>query len=449
MKRFAIFYILISFAMMTLLSCERHNGDDDDNTIEAAFYEVQNDVKLAASDCINEMFSSMEMTEQVATFKEFMSNYINSATKKVEAELGIEGIELGFRKVSYIYNSKDVKKAPIQLSSVAFWRGYFLNGEWHDLSPDNICLMEHYTITSDKECPTQGFPLELMITGNALTIMPDYIGYGLTRHLTHPYLNHEICALNSIDALPSGYTLFNDLSAADLKEEWKLCVLGASQGGSNALAVHKHIDTNDDFASLWNFSHSSCAVGPHNPPLTIDKYLESGKTAYPIVFPFTLKAMFNSYPEIMGGYTEEMMFSDNYLQIKDTIDAMLESKNYTTAEINKVFLENVRITVDESLADDEIYLTDLLSDVMFDENSEIIKDLYKCLEKNDLTKGWTPSHPIKLFYGTGDRVVPYENSVSVYEAFGPEKVTLNATEEPIDHQMITVMWMLNVILGGI
>lgn len=455
MKRFTMFYVLISFAMMMLLSCKEPNGgnenDNSDNneTIEAAFYEIQDDSKLVALDCVEDLFSSMGDSEQVATFKEFMINYINSVTEKVERELGVEEIELGLRKVSYIYNSVDVNNEPIQLSSVAFWRGYYLNDEWYDLSPDNICLMEHYTITSDNECPTQGFPMELMITGNTLTIMPDYLGYGLTRHLSHPYLNHEICAVNSVDALQSGYTLFSDLSSADMKEDWELSVLGASQGGGNALAVHKYIDTHNDFANTWNFSHSYCAVGPHNPSLTIEKYFESGKSALPVVFPMTIKSMFDSYPEILGKYTEEMMYSENYLRIKDTIDAMLESKNYSNYEIALVLLENVKVTVDENIAPDEIYLTDILSEVMLDEDSEIVKDLYRCLEKNNLTTGWTPSHPIKLFYGKGDRVVPYENSISVQEAFGSEKVTLIEADETLDHQAITVMWMLNVLLNGI
>lgn len=463
MKRFALFYVLLSFAMMVFASCEKPNDDDIDNlenneiidvpdendTIPAAFYEVIDDIQLVALDFVDDVFSSLEQTEQTIAFKEFMVSYINNATDKVERELGVDGIELGLRKVSYIYNSVDAQNAPIQLSSVAFWRGYYLNQEWHDLSPDDICLMEHYTISADKECPTQGFPLELMITCNVLTIMPDYLGYGITKHLTHPYLNHEICAVNSIDALPSGYTLFNNLSSSDMKDGWKLSVLGASQGGGNALAVHKYIDTHTGLSNLWNFSHSYCAVGPYNPALTIEKYFESGKSALPVVFPMTIKAMFSTYPDILGKYTEEMMYSENYLQMKDSIDAMLESKNYTNSEISKVFLENVRITVDENLANDEIYLSDLLSDVMFDESSEIVKDLYKCLEKNNLTQGWSPAHPIKLFYGKGDRIVPYENSILVHETFGSDKVSLIEADETLDHQAVTVMWMLSVLLGGI
>lgn len=56
------------------------------------------------------------------------------------------------------------------------------------------------------------FPLEVFVTGNALVLMPDYMGYGITKNSIHPYLNHELCAINSVDAFPAGYAVFEQLS---------------------------------------------------------------------------------------------------------------------------------------------------------------------------------------------------------------------------------------------
>ena len=88
---------------------------DENDTIPAAFYEVIDDIQLVALDFVDDMFSSLEQTEQTIAFKEFMVSYINNVTDKVERELGVDGIELGLRKVSYIYNSVDAQNAPIQL----------------------------------------------------------------------------------------------------------------------------------------------------------------------------------------------------------------------------------------------------------------------------------------------------------------------------------------------
>ena len=57
MKRFALFYVLLSFVMIVFASCEKPNDDidklekndiidvpDENNTIPAAFYEVTEDI---------------------------------------------------------------------------------------------------------------------------------------------------------------------------------------------------------------------------------------------------------------------------------------------------------------------------------------------------------------------------------------------------------------------
>ena len=384
---------------------------------------------------------------EYAAFKEPLAGAFNLREQALEQALGTD-IQIGFRKVTYTYTSTDVQGEPITLSAVAFWLGYFTGTTWHDLQPDNICLMEHYTITSDAEAPTNTFALEMFVTGNSLTIMPDYIGYGSTKRLPHPYLHHDICAINSIDALTGGYDLFGETAECGIAEGWQLYLAGASQGAGNAIAVHKYLDTHLELAAQWNFAASNCSSGPYSPVVTIDKYITEGKVAYPVVFPLVMKTMFDAYPEIMGDFTEEMVYSQNYLPVKAEIDQMLASKEYTTGEINQVFIDKVRKTVDSRLAANEIYLTDILNPEMLDVESPIRKALYRCLEKNDLTKGWTPVHPMKLHYSPYDAVVPQENSLAMLDAFGADIVTLDKSMLPVDHATTCSLWMVNLFGTG-
>lgn len=292
------------------------------------------------------------------------------------------------------------------------------------------------------------FPLEVFVTGNALVLMPDYMGYGITKNSIHPYLNHELCAINSVDAFPAGYAVFEQLSDKGLKNDWQLYVTGASQGAGNALAVHKYLDTHPDIADNWRFAGTNCSSGPYNPIKTLEKYFADGKTALPAVFPLTLKSMLESYPEVMADFTEELMYSDAYLQVKDSIDEMISSKNYTTTEINLFFLENLKKTVVDGLADDEIMLVDMLSDEMLNAESDIMKAVYSCLDKNDLTKGWSPVHPIKMHYSTGDRIVSYHNTLAAKEASG-SKVILTTTSTPMEHMATCAMWMAGIFMAGL
>ena len=437
------FMILALVAMLGFTACEQDNDNDitpPGNEPEKS-YTVTSDVQLPMS------LFLLGIPEEYAAFKEPLEGAFTMRERALEQALG-KDIQIGFRKATYTYPSTDVKGEPIILSAAAFWLGYFVNNTWNDLQPDNICLMEHYTITSDAEAPTSTFALEMFITGNTLTIMPDYIGYGVTKELPHPYLNHDVCAINSIDALTSGYDLFDDNAVCGMAEGWKLYLAGASQGAANAIAVHKYMDTHPELAAEWNFAASNCSSGPYSPVATIDKYLADGKVAYPVVFPLVVKTMFDSYPEIMGGFTEEMAYSENYLAAKNEIERMIAGKAHNTAAINQVFIDKVRKTVDAELADGEIYLTDILSPAMLDKESPICKAFYQCLEKNDLTKGWTPKHPMKLHYSPYDAVVPHENSLAILEAFGADMVSLQESTLPVDHATTCSLWMVELFSTG-
>jgi hypothetical protein len=129
-----------------------------------------------------------------------------------------------------------------------------------------------------------------------------------------------------------------------------------------------------------------------------------------------------SYPDILGKYEEEEFFSDKYNTIKPQIDQMVASKEYSSDQINQVIFDNFPTTVDDD-GNKTVALADLLSEKTMDMNSDMTKALFECLDKNDLTTGWTPIHPIYLFHGKRDLIVPYANAEAVQTAF-PDKVTL-------------------------
>ena len=438
-----IFFLLAGILLAVLMIVAYILVDDNQEiTNQANPYEVASDVQLPMNAFLD------NIPEEYAVLKEPLAGAFGMREKAISQELGNQNVQIGFRKITYRYPSTDVKGNPITLSSAAFWLGYFADGVWSNLSPENICLMEHYTITSDAETPSNAFALEMFMTGNTLTIMPDYIGYGATKELPHPYLNHDVCAINSIDALTAGYALFSDSVASGMSQDWKLYLAGASQGAANAIAVHKHMDTNPELAAKWNFTSSNCSSGPYSPVVTIDKYLTDGKVTYPVVFPLVMKTMFDSYPEIMNGFTEDMAYSQNYLAVKAEIDSMIAGKEHNTAAINQVFMGKVRKTVDANLANNEIYLVDILSPEILNKESALCKALYLCLEKNDLTKGWTPVHQMKLHYSPLDAVVPQENSLAIQEAFGSDVVKLEQSSTPADHATTCSLWMVDLFSKG-
>ncbi len=394
-------------------------GSKDSTSTNISGVEIIGDsTVLSAEDMSKKMFGTDLDTKTADSLRNIYMAEINKQEKELGDSLGVNsGLYMGFVTYNYKYWSKDAFGNPIQLSAMVSWAQYWLFG-WHDLDPDNIFLMEHYTILSDAERPTNNHTKEQLAIGDNLLIMPDYIGYGETKDKLHPYLNHDLCAINSIDALEAGYKVFLEKKGKNTKmeNEWQLYVLGASQGGGNALAVHKYLDTHTDIASKWRFAYSYCCSGPYSPRKTMDYYYTAESLSYPVILPIVIKSMLYCYPDIMGKWKEEDFYSEAYLKIKDQMDKLIAAKETDS----KALIAKLK----QLLGKDKISVKDMLSEAALNKDSEMTQALYKCLDKNDLTTGWTPSHLIKLYHSKTDDIVPYSNAEAVVNAFGEDHVAL-------------------------
>ncbi len=420
MKKFP-FCMSLLLAMVMGLSLTACGGDDGGVKTEEPDYTseviITDSTLISADDMAEKLFGDAQGDPTKDSLRQLYINRIDSMEQALANEKGVNGIALGFISYNYKYWSKDPFGKPILLSAMVSWAQYWIFG-WYDLDPDNIYLMEHYTIMSDDERPTKSHSIEQQAVGDNLLIMPDYIGYGETKDKLHPYLNHEVCAINSIDALEAGYKVFQSKKqkGTKMENEWRMYVLGASQGGGNALAVHKYLDTHSDLASKWRFDYSYCCAGPYSPRKTMDYYYTVESLSYPVILPIVIKSMLYCYPDILGKWKEEDFYSDAYLKIKGEMDKLFEAKQTKS--------EDLIAKLKQLLGKDKISVKDMLSKDALDKNSEMTQALYKCLDKNDLTTGWTPSHLIKLYHGKNDDIVPYSNAEAVVNAFGEENVAL-------------------------
>ena len=356
--------------------------------------------------------------------------------KRIAAESGADGSELMWRSVCFNYWSTDEQGKDVKLSARAYWPCL----DDRDLNPANILLCPHYTITRNAECPTQTNTFEAMfLCSDNLLILPDYIGFGTAADRVQPYVNHNVGAQNCIDALTAGYKVFRAKTEANVSDKFKLCVVGASQGAGNALAVHKWLDTHPDFADTWHFAYSFCCAGPYSPTVTFEEYFGQELIVNPCVIPLTLKSMLAAYPSILGRWTEDDFYSDDYVQnTKTTIDQMIASKEYSVGAINNAFFDHYST---EGQSVNGVKLTDILSADALNRDSELCKALFNCLADNDLTRSWTPVRPIYLTHDRTDNVVPFANAEAVTAAFSG-KANLTATNLGSGHLGSCVMWFL-------
>src|SRR5690606_25925463 len=82
---------------------------------------------------------------------------------------------------------------------------------------------------------------ELFASAGYATFIPDYLGYGASTQILHPYYNERYSAMAVIDMIKAGkiFCKNEDIPVSD-----KLFLAGYSEGGYVTLAAQKEIESN-------------------------------------------------------------------------------------------------------------------------------------------------------------------------------------------------------------
>jgi hypothetical protein len=75
-----------------------------------------------------------------------------------------------------------------------------------------------------------------------MVVSPDYQGLGVSEKRPQAYLGHTINAAQCIDGLKAAYS-YMEQEKIKMKEGYSTLISGYSQGGGQALACQRHIET--------------------------------------------------------------------------------------------------------------------------------------------------------------------------------------------------------------
>jgi predicted esterase len=247
----------------------------------------------------------------------------------------------------------------------------------------------HGTIFPDNERSAPGYlsqyNSEVILGGlfssmGYLTVMPDYIGYGSTNDLKHPYCAYNYIAATCIDMLRAAKEFCD---SQKIKLNNKKIFTGWSEGGGVALAVVKNIE--EKFSDEFNVTAAAPMAGAFYSS-GFAEYVLNGKQNFPYI---------NSYAWVLTTY--------NWLY-----------------KINKPLHYYFNEPYASRLEKDPDAVISLQPDVLFAEfrnNYERGLDtlLKNALLQNDLWN-WKPKAKIVLCHSEKDNYVPIFNSKRAYDA---------------------------------
>ncbi|RIV17850.1 phospholipase [Fibrisoma montanum] len=250
---------------------------------------------------------------------------------------------------------------------------------------------QHGTIRTDDQAPSyNGASSETYFSGSLLgsngfiMVLPDFIGYGESKNLPHPYQHRASLASSSLDMIRAAREFVRQE-----KVNWneKLFIAGYSLGGYATMALQKKIE--EETGTEFNLVASSCGAGAYNSTAFMT-YLLNQKT--------------HGNPFYNGLYTMVLATINQVYKLNRPLTVYLKEP-YATAVQKDPFGSNIPVSFNEAVTDSFRKGINDGTDTQF---INAVKD-------NDIYD-WKPRTPTQLYHGDADQQVFYFNSVDAYDA---------------------------------
>lgn len=370
--------------------------------------------------------------------------YISSLSLKTrtKAELGVLYTFLG---ASYLpaFDLVPQVKTGVTIHKIVYETEY-LNGQV-DASglvcmPDEpgeypILCFQNGTNTLHANAPSENYNdqlftvLEGVASMGFIVVIPDYLGFGESEQLDHPYLHTETTVSTILNMVRASKE-FSEIENTIAKPTDDLYILGYSQGGWATLSVQKAIEQN--YSSEFNLVASACGAGPYNLTALNEYVLSQSQYPMPYFLAYILKGH-KSVGSITNAYSD--VFNSVYAS---KIDQYFDGK-HSGDEINAV----LNTTISQLIA------PDYLSGYKTDSKYASIRNAFE----NNSVSAWNISTPTRLIHADLDAYVPIsisEKMVADFRAIGVpesklEMVTVNGFDHPggvVPTGVNAVLWFL-------
>ena len=146
--------------------------------------------------------------------------------------------------------------------------------------------------------------------------------------------------------------------------------------------------------------------GPYDIKSTYDRFVQTNCADYPIAVPLVLQGM------IAGNGLDLKMETIKQKWMCDHIDEWVNSKKYTTAEMNALI--GTKVT------------SDMLTPTGMNVQSKEVSELYKAMVQNSVVSyAWQPQAPVYILHSMDDETVTYLNATNAKQRWATANIEYN------------------------
>ncbi|WP_029522863.1 prolyl oligopeptidase family serine peptidase [Persephonella sp. KM09-Lau-8] len=415
-KRYFSFLFLV-FAVFSFISCHNDTSGERESTLIQA-----QEVATLDSDVVNTVLLAAQnpqptaAAEKIAKFGAKIYKVLYWTTDDKGNKVKASGVML--LPVVEDPAIKDLYSAPI----ISDQHGtIFLDTEApSNVIPKNIQEIVAY-LKNPQGTPPQINPetiIALSYTGRLgfVTLMPDYIGYGVSKDHYHPYMIANSLANSAIDLINAALDYAEQNGEAVKREVY---LAGYSEGGYATLATAKKIqETNQRFKVKAVFPMG----GTYNLEILALGLLQQENMPFPPFIAYVAYAYAESYDNIT---------------LSDLINPPFDQKiplYFDKTKDGETIYKDMLVTVCGIINPPPAYCSDpsiipnfkvsylfkqtMIQDFLTNENNPFRTDL-----RNNNVDNWIPAFPITFVHCEGDNILPYQLSYLTYENFKNHGVT--------------------------
>lgn len=261
-------------------------------------------------------------------------------------------------------------------------------------APTPMISFQHGTIVRQADAPSQQSNTSLEVISYAalastglITAVPDYIGFGESSAIFHPYYIEEPTTTAVIDLLRAATALARQ---KDIAFDGRLFLAGYSQGGYATLATHKALETEpiEPFNLVASFSgaggYDVTALQEHF--FALETYNDPHYLAY---VGLSYQSHYDKPDLLIHLFNEP--YASRIPTLFDGVNGASDIKSELTNDISALIAPEVLTNSD-------------------DETNLFLREKF---EENSLTD-WVPSRPVFLYHGDADTTVPIANTELTY-----------------------------------
>lgn len=267
-----------------------------------------------------------------------------------------------------------------------------------------------------------------LISGFAATgfvvVIPDYLGFGSSKEVFHPYLHKESTVTSILDLYRAVKEMSNK-TELNLKLNSDLYLMGYSQGGLSTLQLHQAIEAR--YNTEFNLKAVGCGAGPYNLSQLTDMIVTASTYSQPYYIAYIMKG-FKSAGAFANPYTD--IFNEPYASridgLFDGINSGGAINSQLTANMAQLFTGEFRTTMNTNAK---------------------FKDMRDALAGSSVI-AWKIKAPLILTHGQADTDVSPMMTSQLYADLMKLDPALPVTYIPLpgmDHGMASVPSLANFV----